>query len=256
MITAGIDIGSRNTKLVIWDSARSRILFSKYCSTDAAPLLSLRSLWEAAYSSLGITPSDVSRRIATGYGRNLVADADKVLSEISCHAAGVRHYHPACRTVIDIGGQDSKIIVMDARGKVVDFAMNDKCAAGTGRFLEMTAMRLGCDLDGLADLAARAAQSMELNSTCVVFAETEIISLMSQSIPAEEISMAVHRSIARRIHSQSGAVEVVSPVAFTGGVAMNRSIASCLAELFDTRFLELPDPEITGALGAAILGSA
>lgn len=253
MISAGIDIGSRNTKLVLWDNEAGQILFSAYESTDVSPLRSVDSLFAKALAATGYSASDCALRAATGYGRNLYPSADRVLSEISCHAAGVRHYYPQCRTVIDIGGQDSKIIVMDSKGKIRDFAMNDKCAAGTGRFLEMTALRLGCSLDGLANLATGSTRALLLNSTCVVFAETEIISLMSQNIPASDISMAVYVSIARRVHAQSGALEVLPPVAFTGGVAQNLTLAQCLATEFDTQLLPLPDPEITGALGAAML---
>lgn len=255
MIIAGIDIGSRNTKLVLWDTSTTRIIFSCYNSTDVSPLRSLQSLYNKAYLALNIKSQDIDVRVATGYGRNLVTDPDRIYSEISCHAVGVRYYHPECRTVIDIGGQDSKIIVMDESGKVMDFAMNDKCAAGTGRFLEMTGMRLGCGLEGLSDLADKATRDLELNSTCVVFAETEIISMMSQGISAADISLSVHRSIARRVHSQSGSLDIVKPVSFTGGVAQNPALARCLSETFGMPLLVLPEPEITGALGAALLAS-
>jgi predicted CoA-substrate-specific enzyme activase len=252
MITAGIDIGSRNTKLVLWDTGERRILFSAYESTDVSPMRSVNGLLENAFSVTGLKDADIGSRVATGYGRNLYQTADRVMSEISCHANGVRYYYPGCRTVIDIGGQDSKIIVMNSAGKILDFAMNDKCAAGTGRFLEMTALRLGCSLSELADLALQATSCLELNSTCVVFAETEIIGLMSAGVSAANISMAVHRSIARRVHTQTGALEICEPVAFTGGVALNIAVTKCLGEALGTGLLVCPDPEITGALGAAL----
>ncbi len=172
MLKLGIDIGSRNTKLVVYNEENHSICHYAYQSTDISVLNSVNYLIQNAFTSLNINMADIKCIGVTGYGRKLYPKADAVLSEITCHAAGCQHYYPQARCVIDIGGQDSKIISIDAKGKVEDFVMNDKCAAGTGRFLEMTALRLGCEVDALAALAANSHQTMKLNSTCVVFAES------------------------------------------------------------------------------------
>ena len=253
MINIGIDIGSRNTKLVVLKQAQ--ILFADYISTDVSPLSSVHLLLSKALSQLGITMAEIHKTFVTGYGRHLYKAADKAVSEISCHANGILYIFPKTRTIIDIGGQDSKLISLDPKGNILDFAMNDKCAAGTGRFLEMTALRLGCDLDELSRIASQATEDLKLNSTCVVFAESEIIGLMSESTSRSNIARAVNMSIARRISSQMASIELISPLIFTGGVAMSDDITHCLQSVFDTDVLRPADPEITGALGAAIMAS-
>jgi len=253
MITLGLDIGSRNTKLVIFDQVSHSILHSSWQATDINPLNSVNSLLDKAFDLTGLTLVDLSATASTGYGRKLFNPADRVLSEISCHAAGIIHLFPQVRTVIDVGGQDSKMICLSNTAKVLDFSMNDKCAAGTGRFLEMTAIRLGVSVDELSGLAAQSTQSLPLNSTCVVFAESEIIGLMAAHHSAADIARAVHNSIARRVFSQLASLEHHPPYAFTGGVAQNADLANCLQTELQSPILIPPDPEITGALGAAIL---
>lgn len=253
MICTGIDIGSRNTKLVVYDHSHAGILYSGYRGTDVSPLVSVQALLAEASQVPGMPDLQGLPTAVTGYGRKLYKEADKTLSEIVCHAAGTRHFHPSCRTVIDIGGQDSKVLTMDHSGKVKDFVMNDKCAAGTGRFLEMTAMRLGCTLDELSALALSSTRHITLNSTCVVFAESEIIGLMAQEVFAADIAQAVNLSIAKRISAQVGSLDFSAPVVFTGGVAQNAALAACIAAEIGFPLLFPPDPEITGALGAAIL---
>lgn len=253
MISLGLDIGSRNTKLVFFDQQAGKILYYAWQSTDINPLHSVNSLLETAWQKSGLEPKDISAKAVTGYGRKLWKDADQVLSEISCHAAGTRFYHPQTRTVIDIGGQDSKIICLSEGGKVLDFVMNDKCAAGTGRFLEMTAIRLGVDVSQLSGLAEKATEELKLNSTCVVFAETEIVGMMAHSHSAANIARAVHRSIAKRIFSQLSPLDHHPVYSFTGGVAQNPDLARCIGDELRSEIITPPEPEITGALGAAIL---
>ncbi len=252
MITLGIDLGSRNTKVAIYDSATGQILHSAWRGTDVSPLDTAHALLSDALAATHARPERVA---ATGYGRKLWPDPHKVLSEISCHAAGVRHFHPHARTVIDIGGQDSKIFTLDAAGKVLDFVMNDKCAAGTGRFLELTAIRLACPLDQLSRLAEQSTRKLRLSSTCVVFAESEIIGLIAQAASPGDIARAVHASISERILAQIGSLDWSPPVTFTGGVALSSDLADCLGQRLETTLSIPPDPEITGALGAAILAS-
>lgn len=253
MITLGIDIGSRNTKIVLYDSDLRSILFSAWRSTDVAPLDTVELLLQAAGGNDKYP--ELARIGCTGYGRKLFPRSTRILSEISCHAAGVRFFHPRVRTIIDIGGQDSKLITLDEQGKVQDFVMNDKCAAGTGRFLEMTAIRLECPLSGLAPLAAQADKELHISSTCVVFAESEIIGLIAQNEAPANIARAIHLSIAKRVLTQISSLAWQAPLTFTGGVALNSDLAACLAGQLNLEIAVPPDPEITGALGAAILVS-
>ncbi|PKN72144.1 MAG: 2-hydroxyglutaryl-CoA dehydratase [Candidatus Cloacimonetes bacterium HGW-Cloacimonetes-3] len=253
MLKLGIDIGSRNTKIVVYDDVSFSICHYAYQSTDISVLNSVNMLIKEAYSALNIGGDSIACIGVTGYGRKLYPKADSVLSEITCHAAGCKHYYPQARCVIDIGGQDSKIISIDTTGKVADFVMNDKCAAGTGRFLEMTALRLGCEVDALAALAGHSNLRLKLNSTCVVFAESEIIGMMATAISPEDIARAVHHSIVRRIAAQMASLAWEAPIVFTGGVAMNNDLALCMGEELGSTTLRTPEPEITGALGAAIL---
>ncbi|MGI6198255.1 MAG: acyl-CoA dehydratase activase [Candidatus Cloacimonadaceae bacterium] len=253
MITLGIDIGSRNTKLIIFDHEKQSILFQEWVATNIDPTKSIEHLYAKALHSLRLSEKDIAAKVATGYGRKIWPLADKVISEISAHAAGIAWLNPEVRTIIDIGGQDSKVIVLDEQGKVFDFAMNDKCAAGTGRFLEMTAMRLGIEVSQLSGLAEEADSEIKLNNTCVVFAETEIISLMASKVSAENIVRAVHCSIAKRIFSQMSALTHGAPYSFTGGVAQNQDLAHCISIELGSSLWIPPEPEITAALGAAIL---
>ncbi len=253
MITLGLDIGSRNTKLVIYDAATQTILFEDWTATEVNPLRSVDNLLARAGEATG---SDAPETAAcTGYGRKLWQHRAKVLSEISCHAAGVRHFHPEVKTIIDIGGQDAKIITVTAEGKVRDFVMNDKCAAGTGRFLEMTALRLDCPLDGLSTLAAASTQALDISSTCVVFAESEIVGMIADNSAPADIARAVHNSIASRVLTQISNLAFEPPVIFTGGVALNSDLVACLARQLQTPVRVPCSPEITGALGAAILAA-
>ncbi|HNX38121.1 MAG TPA: acyl-CoA dehydratase activase [Candidatus Cloacimonadota bacterium] len=252
MITLGIDIGSRNTKLVIFDTTTSEVIFGDYLATDISPMRSVEALKQLAFARTSLSANDISASCGTGYGRHLLKGSTKVMSEISCHATGVRYLFPNCMTIIDIGGQDSKVIALTEEGKVRDFVMNDKCAAGTGRFLEMTAIRLGCSLEELSQIAGSSTLDLRLNSTCVVFAESEIISLMAASHSSADISRAVNRSIAHKLCSQIATMPVYPDLVFTGGVAYSGDISSCLELELGLPIQRPAEPELTGALGAAI----
>jgi len=191
--------------------------------------------------------------VATGYGRRLVPGAGRTFTEITCHARGTAAMCPGVRLVIDIGGQDSKAITVDESGLVDDFAMNDRCASGTGRFYEVLARALECDLDELADLALRGTRDLEVSSMCATFAETEIISLLAQGLPASDIASSVHRAVAARTLALVAQVGKRTPVVLTGGVARNRAAVRFLAEALDLD-VQVPErPQITGAYGAALL---
>ncbi len=253
MLKLGIDIGSRNTKLVVYNSSDQSILHFAWLETQIVAMHSVDSLLKDALQKLDLVESQLTHTGVTGYGRKLYPKPSSVLSEISCHAAGCNMLFPGLHTIIDIGGQDSKLITLDNRGKVLDFAMNDKCAAGTGRFLEMTALRLGVELSELSELASQSTINLNLNSTCVVFAESEIIGMMSQAVSAADIARAVHQSIARRLVAQMAGLAWQTPVVFTGGVAQNADLAQCLSHELGIPLSRPLYPEITGALGAAIL---
>jgi len=251
MYSLGIDIGSRNTKIVIWDLIRKEIAFQAYQGTEVSAVQAVEKLLQLGAQHCDI--NKISKSCVTGYGRKLYRNADKVLSEIVCHAAGCSQLFPDTRTVIDIGGQDSKIISLDSSGSVVDFVMNDKCAAGTGRFLEMTALRLECTLDELSVLADQSSKVLNLNSTCVVFAESEIIGLLAEGNSPQNIAHAVYMSIAKRIYAQMAGLKAIPTLVFTGGVAKSLHLKICLQKLLNSEIKVAFEPEISGALGAAIL---
>lgn len=248
---AGVDLGSITVKAVIMDEeglVASALDFAGYNSAEAAE----RTLGEALRRA-ELRREDVARLVGTGYGRNRVPGADKQVTEITCHARGAHWLLPATRTVIDIGGQDSKGIALDERGRVVNFVMNDKCAAGTGRFLEVMAHALEVDLESFGDLALQAPRRAQISSTCTVFAESEVISLIAAGVPRGEIIAGIHQAIAARIASMMQKVPVQDVVMITGGVARNVGVAHMLGERLNRETVVLPEAQLTGAIGAALI---
>jgi predicted CoA-substrate-specific enzyme activase len=209
-------------------------------------------LFEQVLAQTGAGRSQVCRVVATGYGRNAVSIADTTVTEITCHAVGVRQFVPAAMTIIDIGGQDSKLVRLDANGRVRDFAMNDRCAAGTGRFLEVVADRLGLSLGDLGPRAARSRHPAVISSMCVVFAETEITGLLAAGRACEDIVAGVQTAIAARIVAMAGR-NVETPILFTGGVARVSGMDTALQRALGQPVAISPEPQMTGALGAALL---
>jgi (R)-2-hydroxyacyl-CoA dehydratese activating ATPase len=248
----GIDLGSRNTKLVLINLTSNSVAYSACSDTGVNPIMTVESMLSAACSALQINRNDILKTYTTGYGRNLIPSS-KVVSEIRCHALGVLSVFPEVRSIIDIGGQDCKAISLGDHGKVLDFVMNDKCAAGTGRFLEMVALRLGLPCEKLSSLASEASEELTLSSTCVVFAESEIIGLIAQGRKPADIVRAVHLSIAERIVAQINQLDWKTPVVFTGGVALNNDLRQILANKLNCEIVVPPEPELTGALGAALI---
>jgi len=202
----------------------------------------------------GIGREDLRAVVATGYGRKLIRVADGTITEVTCQAWGVRHQVPDARTIVDIGGQDSKLLRLSGDGNVEDFVMNDRCAAGTGHFLEVLATRLGVRLGSLGELAARSRKPAMISSMCVVFAETEIIGLLASGTLPEDIVAGVQASIATRVVTMGGR-NVASPILFTGGVALVPGMDAALRSALDQPVTIAPHPQLTGALGAAILAS-
>jgi (R)-2-hydroxyacyl-CoA dehydratese activating ATPase len=252
MVVAGIDAGSRAIKVVLWDTIAARVLAQGVCDQGGEQARLAEEVFEGVLRQTGLSRAQVVGVVATGYGRNRVAFASTTVTEITCHARGVHHLDPAARSIVEIGGQDSKVIRLEGGGQVRDFAMNDRCAAGTGRFLEVLATRLGLDWPGLDVLSRQSRRPAVISSTCVVFAETEIIGLLAEGVPAAEVAAGVQHAIANRVTAMVGRA-LEEPVAFTGGVALQPGMARALAAALGLAVRVPPQPQFTGALGAAIL---
>lgn len=252
MIYAGIDAGSRAIKIVLIDSENMQVIAKGLTDQGVQQDKLTSQLYEDVLNDNSINKEDVSAIVATGYGRAAVSIADTTITEITCHAAGVCRLVPEVRTIIDIGGQDSKLLRLDVDGRVRDFAMNDRCAAGTGRFLEVVAQRLGVELDSLGKLAEQSHSPAAVSSMCVVFAETEITGLLADGKAMEDVVAGVQAAIANRIVSMAGR-NIDLPVIFTGGVAMISGMDAALELALGKSVTVSPDPQMTGALGAAIL---
>ena len=254
MICAGIDAGSRAIKIIVIDTENMQIKAQGLTDQGVDQDRLASALFKRALKENGINKNDVAAIVATGYGRNAVSIADTTITEITCHAVGVHYLVPEAMTVIDIGGQDSKLLRLDTAGRVRDFVMNDRCAAGTGRFLEVVAERLGVKLESLGQLAAGSSSPAAISSMCVVFAETEITGLLASGTASEDIVAGVQASIAARIISMAGR-SAETPIIFTGGVAMVSGMTEALQNALGQTVTVSPDPQMTGALGAAILAS-
>lgn len=251
---AGVDIGSLTTKSVI--VSEGKVLGSVLLPTGVMPEEAGHRALGESLDWAGLTSEDIGYTVATGYGRITADYADRMVTEITCHAKGAHFVHPAARTIVDMGGQDCKVIRINGHGRVVDFAMNDKCAAGTGRFLEVMASVFRVGLDDLGGMALRADSMVPISSTCTVFAESEVISLVARGERPENILKGVHSAISNRVAGMATRVGVESDVLFTGGVAKNAGMRAALEESLKAGVV-VPafDPQLVGALGAAVLAS-
>jgi predicted CoA-substrate-specific enzyme activase len=247
MITAGLDVGSRTIKLVTFNG---ELLHSALVPTGVRPLERCAELLNGvSYEKL----------VITGYGRYLVAETLKatIVSEISAYAAGAAYLYPDCRTVIDVGGQDSKVIQLNERnGGVQKFEMNDRCAAGTGKFLEVMADTLEVPVSELGGLALSAGKVVHINSLCTVFAESEVVSLIARGEDVNAIALALHRAVATRIASMARRVGIKGRVVFAGGVAQNPCLTKLLAEELGVPLTIPENPQLVGALGAALMAKS
>jgi predicted CoA-substrate-specific enzyme activase len=251
MLVAGIDAGSNTVKVVLLEG--NRILSQRVAKAGANSLTVVNDSIAKALQDHGRQMEELVSIVATGYGRDNISFATSQATEIFCHAAGVVRSMPQVRTVIDIGGQDSKVIYLDDSGQVIDFAMNDKCAAGTGRFIEMLAMALETPLDQMGPLSIKAQSEIKISNTCTVFAESEVISYLAKGIPREEIISGVHHSIVTRILAMTRLRKMHGEICFTGGVAKNIGVVRWLEKELG-RPLSIPaEPQLTGALGAAMI---
>jgi predicted CoA-substrate-specific enzyme activase len=248
----GVDLGSTTAKTVILDAAGD-IRAAEVVQMGAVSRAGLARSVTAAFRAAGLDESDITETIATGYGRRLVPGAGRTFTEITCHARGVAAMCPGVRLVIDIGGQDSKAIRVDELGLVENFAMNDRCASGTGRFFEVLARAIECDIAELAGLALAGRTDLEVSSMCATFAETEIVSLLAQDARREDIAASVHRAVSARTLGLVAQVGKCPPVVMTGGVARNAAAVQFLEQALDAPIAVPAAPQITGAYGAALL---
>lgn len=250
---AGLDIGSTGTKAVLLHTQTLEVLAVAEEPTGWEPAAAARRVLGIALNQLGATPQDVASTVATGYGRASVP-ADKRVTEITCHAQGALHLVPGASTVLDIGGQDSKLIALGEDGSVRDFLMNDKCAAGTGRFVANMAIALGIPLDDFGSLAAQGSPA-PLSSMCAVFAESEIIGLTAKGAAREDLAAGIVASIAKRLKALAGRIPFVPVVAFTGGLARNAELAACFQHALGVELVAPPFAPYAGAIGAALIAA-
>jgi predicted CoA-substrate-specific enzyme activase len=250
LVAAGVDAGSTTTKLVGVSADGALIGWRLESAHPCVDEQVARMLRELCFE-LGATEEVPT--VATGYGRKLLTGATKSVTEISCHARGVHACLKTAGTLVDIGGQDSKVIRIGAGGRAIDFSMNDKCAAGTGRFLENTAARLALPLDEFAQRALAVTDEAPISSTCTVFAESEIISLIARGIPLDAIVRGLHRSMVSRIATMVYHVGLVAPLMLSGGVARNPAVRAMLAEATGAAVVVPEQPQLMGAYGAALL---
>ncbi|MDR0879772.1 MAG: acyl-CoA dehydratase activase [Clostridioides sp.] len=248
MLTIGIDAGSVATKGVLYDG--KKILKKLVVPTGYSPMKAS----EQVYNSLldGIDRSDIKKVIGTGYGRGVMDFVDKRLTEITCHTRGIYSLNRNIRTIIDIGGQDSKVINLDEDGNVANFIMNDKCAAGTGRFLEVTSKLLGSEIEKIDEMAG-GVEPVNISNMCTVFAESEIISLLAQNVSKESIAAGILKSIANKSVSMLSRTDIVEEVAFTGGLAKSKVLVEFMESILGKKLYVAEDTQIIGALGAAVI---
>lgn len=249
MYTVGIDVGSITTKAVLLNDKSWRSVIGP---TGCSPREAGKEACSELLKQAGLTRDEIGYIIGTGYGRISMPFIDKALTEITCHARGAHYLVEGADMVIDIGGQDSKVIITDGRGNVTNFAMNDKCAAGTGRFLQVMAAALGLDVSELAELS-RDAVPVQISSMCTVFAESEVISLLAQGVEKERIIAGIHHSVAVRIAAMAERLGTGRLIAFTGGVSKNGGVQKYLSRELGREIIVAPEAHLAGALGAAIL---
>jgi (R)-2-hydroxyacyl-CoA dehydratese activating ATPase len=249
---AGLDLGSTMTKLVIIDM-HERICSRVIYHSGAEHRRLANKVMEEGLERAGLNFESIDYVVATGYGRMVVPFADRQITELTCHTRGLFQIFPHVRLAIDIGGQDSKVMQI-SNGKLLDFAMNDKCAAGTGRFLEIIASTLNLKIDELGDISLKSERKVHISSTCTVFAQQEVIKRLSEGLPIEEIVAGIHDAIASRVARMADRLIVEPDVIFTGGVAKNIGMIKALEERLGCKVMVPAEPLLSGALGAALLG--
>jgi predicted CoA-substrate-specific enzyme activase len=252
MIVAGCDVGSLTAKAVVLN--QSKILGYAVIDASHSPAECAEEVLQKAMKISRVDKQEIKRCVGTGYGREKIPFADQCISELVCHAKGAQWIMPTVRTVIDIGGQDCKAIRIDQKGKIAKFTTNDKCASGTGRFLEVMTDLIGISLEELGQLSLKARQPANLASACTVWAQAEVIRLLNERTPVEEICAAINEAMAGRVATMLNSIGIESDLCMTGGVAKNMGVIKGLETITGLRVRRLPiDPQIVGAVGAALL---
>ena len=253
MIVGGCDIGSATGKAVVMKDGE--ILSYSIIPSTTKPEVTARTAMDEAIEKAGLSSvDDLDYIVGTGYGRLKVPFANENVSEITCHARGAQLLCSSVRTVIDIGGQDCKVTSVSEKGKVLEFVMNDRCAAGTGRFFEAMARVLHCGLEGLSSLSENGQTPATISSQCSVFAESEVVTLINEGVELPNIVAGINNSVAARLNSMVGRVGLVEDVAITGGCAKNDGLVMALEGKLKVKVKRLPqDPQIVGAIGAALI---
>lgn len=248
--TMGVDIGSTASKCIILKNGCD-IVGSAVISVGAGTSGPERAIAEALEKA-NKKAEEITTTVATGYGRNTLTSADKQMSELSCHAKGARFIFPNVQTLIDIGGQDAKALKISSNGRLMNFVMNDKCAAGTGRFLDVMSNVLEIDISKLAETGEQSKKPVSISSTCTVFAESEVISHLSHEAAICDIVAGIHNSVASRVAGLVKRVGITPPVAMTGGVAQNAGVVKALERELNVSIDTTPLTQLAGALGAAL----
>lgn len=251
MIVAGIDVGSRTTGAAILEN--ERVVSYSIISTGPESTKTAYQGMKEALKNHDISFDTIDYIVATGYGRVMVPFANKIITEISCHAKGAHWHFPTVRTVLDMGGQDCKAIRVDNEGNPIKFAMNDKCAAGTGRFLEIMADMLNLSLEDFSTFPLKSKNEVRISSTCAVFAKSEAISLIKRGMPKEDVVAGLHEAIAERVYDLVRRVGVEKDFVISGGIAKNIGIVSKIEKKIGLKILIPDEPQIVGAIGAALL---
>ncbi|MBM4340671.1 MAG: 2-hydroxyglutaryl-CoA dehydratase [Deltaproteobacteria bacterium] len=248
---AGIDIGSTMTKVVILNQG---IVASIIGPTGPGQRRLANKVMEEALKKASLSFSQITYIVSTGYGRINVPFSDKQFTEITCHAKGIVHLFPRARTIIDIGGQDAKGIKIDSSGKIVDFVMNDKCAAGSGRFIEVIADTLGVPLDQVGERSLQSKNPAKISNICTIWAQQEVASSLAEGVSVSDLLAGIHQSLADRIVRMVSRLKVEREVIVTGGGGKNRGLLQALSEQLGQEVLVPEEPLLTGALGAALMG--
>lgn len=248
---AGVDVGSTQTKAVMIEESAG-IVGRTLIDTGANVTKAAEKAFHVLCAEAGVDPRDVGYIVGTGYGRYKIAFGNAQMTEISCHARGAHHVFPNTRTVIDMGGQDSKAIRVGENGNVLDFVMNDKCAAGTGRFLANAAEVLGISLDEVGPLSLNAQRPVKITTVCTVFVESDILSYLAQGKKGEDILGGVHLAIAKRTVSLARRISIEPAITMTGGVARNVGMVKALEEVLGVPLQVSTESHFTGAIGAAL----
>ena len=248
---AGIDVGSTMTKAVVLNGG---IIASVIGPTGPEQRRLANKVMDEALNRAHLSFQAITYIVSTGYGRINVPFADKQVTEITCHAKGIIGLFPGARTIIDVGGQDIKAIRIDPAGKTVDFVMNDKCAAGSGRFIEAIADTLGVPLDEVGDLSLQSSSPAKISNICTIWAQQEVAASLAEGVPVSDLLAGVHQSLADRINRMVNRIRVEEAIILTGGGAKNRGLRKAISEQLGREILVPEEPLITGALGAALLG--